>query len=73
MVLGPRIGDRFPVLEGLAPGEKVAAAGAFLIDAESRLNPAPPRPTPASGSRAQGSARPSLDPPPPRRQAPHRH
>ena len=38
-MLGPRAGDRFPVLEGLAPGEKVAAAGAFLIDAESRLNP----------------------------------
>jgi len=28
------------VLEGLAPGDKVAAAGAFLIDAETRLNPA---------------------------------
>lgn len=40
VVLGTRIGDRFPVLDGLAPGEKVAAAGAFLIDAESRLNPA---------------------------------
>ena len=40
VVLGPRSGDRFGVLEGLAPGEKVAAAGAFLIDAESRLNPA---------------------------------
>jgi membrane fusion protein, copper/silver efflux system len=40
VILGPRSGDRFPVLEGLAPGEKVAAAGAFLIDAESRLNPA---------------------------------
>ncbi len=39
VVLGPRSGDRFPVLEGLAAGEKVAAAGAFLIDAESRLNP----------------------------------
>jgi len=39
VVLGPRIGDRFPVLDGLAPGEKVAADGAFLIDAESRLNP----------------------------------
>jgi Cu(I)/Ag(I) efflux system membrane fusion protein len=37
VVLGPRIGDRFPVLEGLSPGEKVAARGAFLIDAESRL------------------------------------
>jgi multidrug efflux pump subunit AcrA (membrane-fusion protein) len=40
VVLGPRSGDLFPVLDGLAPGEKVAAAGAFLIDAESRINPA---------------------------------
>jgi Cu(I)/Ag(I) efflux system membrane fusion protein len=39
VILGPRIGDRFPVLEGLAPGERVAADGAFLIDAESRINP----------------------------------
>jgi Cu(I)/Ag(I) efflux system membrane fusion protein len=39
VMLGPRIGDRFPVLGGLAPGERVAADGAFLIDAESRLNP----------------------------------
>ena len=38
--LGPRSGDRFSVLDGLLAGEKVAAAGAFLIDAESRLNPA---------------------------------
>lgn len=37
VVLGPRVGDRYPVLEGLLPGEAVAAAGAFLIDAESRL------------------------------------
>jgi membrane fusion protein, copper/silver efflux system len=52
VVLGSRIGDRFPVLEGLSPGEKVAAKGAFLIDAESRLNPAT---SPASS----GSDRPS--------------
>jgi membrane fusion protein, copper/silver efflux system len=39
VVLGPRSGDRYPVLEGLNVGEKVAAAGAFLIDAETRLNP----------------------------------
>jgi Cu(I)/Ag(I) efflux system membrane fusion protein len=39
VVLGPRSGDRFPVLEGLRPGDRVAAAGAFLIDAETRLNP----------------------------------
>ena len=51
VVLGPRSGDRYPVLEGLAPGEKVAAAGSFLIDAETRLNPgaagAGPADTPA--------------------------
>jgi Cu(I)/Ag(I) efflux system membrane fusion protein len=39
VVLGSRIGDRFPVLDGLAPGERVASTGAFLIDAESRINP----------------------------------
>jgi membrane fusion protein, copper/silver efflux system len=38
VVLGARIGDRFPVLEGVSAGDKVAAAGAFLIDAETRLN-----------------------------------
>jgi len=49
VVLGPRAGDRYPVLEGLAPGEKVAAAGAFLIDAESRLNPTAATQPAASG------------------------
>jgi Cu(I)/Ag(I) efflux system membrane fusion protein len=39
VALGPRCGDRYPVLEGLVPGERVAATGAFLIDAETRLNP----------------------------------
>ena len=39
VTLGPRDGDSYPVLEGLQPGQRVAAAGAFLIDAESRLNP----------------------------------
>lgn len=37
--LGPRVGDVFPVLEGLKPGQRVATSGAFLIDAETRLNP----------------------------------
>ena len=46
--LGPRVElldqgrrvDYYPVVKGLAAGERVAAAGAFLIDAETRLNPA---------------------------------
>jgi hypothetical protein len=38
--LGPRQDNYYPVLAGLKPGDKVAAAGGFLIDAETRLNPA---------------------------------
>jgi Cu(I)/Ag(I) efflux system membrane fusion protein len=53
VVLGPRAGDRYPVLEGLRPGEVVAAAGAFLIDAETRLNPAAADPL---GGKAGGDA-----------------
>ena len=30
----------YPVLAGLRPGDPVAIGGAFLIDAETRLNPA---------------------------------
>ena len=37
--LGPRVGDVFPVREGLKSGQRVATSGAFLIDAETRLNP----------------------------------
>lgn len=40
VTLGPRVGDEYPVLAGLQPGDKVATAGSFLIDAETRLNPA---------------------------------
>jgi hypothetical protein len=40
VVLGPRCGAFYPVLRGLQAGQRVVAAGAFLVDAESRLNPA---------------------------------
>jgi len=39
VVLGPRAGGWYAVISGLANGDRVAAAGAFLIDAETRLNP----------------------------------
>ena len=39
VVLGPRCGEEYPVVTGLTAGERVATAGAFLIDAEARLNP----------------------------------
>ncbi len=38
--LGPRAEGYYAVVEGLLPGDRVAATGAFLIDAETRLNPA---------------------------------
>jgi hypothetical protein len=38
--LGRRCGDYFPVLAGLEPGQSVVTAGAFLLDAETRLSPA---------------------------------
>jgi Cu(I)/Ag(I) efflux system membrane fusion protein len=36
--LGPRGGGYYPVVRGLGPGDRVAAAGSFLIDAETRLS-----------------------------------
>lgn len=56
VVVGPRSGDRFPVLDGLAPGEKVVAAGSFLVDAESRLNPATRGHAPDAGAPAASRA-----------------
>ncbi|HEX7446252.1 MAG TPA: efflux RND transporter periplasmic adaptor subunit [Pirellulales bacterium] len=43
--LGPRMTDLngamfYPVLDGLAAGEAVVTTGSFLVDAETRLNPA---------------------------------
>ncbi|MBI1827269.1 MAG: efflux RND transporter periplasmic adaptor subunit [Planctomycetes bacterium] len=38
--IGKRAGEFYPVLAGLKPGDHVATAGAFLVDAENRLNPA---------------------------------
>jgi hypothetical protein len=37
--LGPRCGGSYPVVEGLEAGQAVASSGAFLVDAETRLNP----------------------------------
>jgi Cu(I)/Ag(I) efflux system membrane fusion protein len=38
--LGPRTGGYYPVFSGLTAADKIAAAGSFLLDAETRLNPA---------------------------------
>jgi Cu(I)/Ag(I) efflux system membrane fusion protein len=36
--LGPRSGDYYPVINGLSEGDRLVAQGAFLVDAETRLN-----------------------------------
>jgi Cu(I)/Ag(I) efflux system membrane fusion protein len=40
VTIGPRSGSYYSVIDGLRAGDRVAAAGAFLVDAETRLNPA---------------------------------
>jgi Cu(I)/Ag(I) efflux system membrane fusion protein len=37
--LGRRCGDMYPVVSGLEADQQIVAVGAFLLDAESRLNP----------------------------------
>ncbi len=50
VVLGALSGDVYPVLSGLFLGDRVATAGSFLIDAETRLNASPgPVAIPPSG------------------------
>lgn len=39
VVVGPRCDGFYPVLRGLEPGQRVASSGAFLLDAETHLNP----------------------------------
>jgi membrane fusion protein, copper/silver efflux system len=58
--LGPRVGEYYPVLKGLELGQKVAAAGAFLIDAETRLNPSAGAYFGASGGPKQSTTQASM-------------
>jgi len=37
--LASPVNGYYPVVAGLSPGQKVASSGAFLLDAETRLNP----------------------------------
>jgi hypothetical protein len=39
VALGPRCEGYYPVVSGVRAGQKVAVSGAFLLDAETRLNP----------------------------------
>jgi membrane fusion protein, copper/silver efflux system len=56
--LGRRCGDYYPVLRGLESGQSVVTAGAFLLDAETRLNPALASAYFGAGARPVGAALP---------------
>src|SRR5262249_8193658 len=58
--LGRRCGEYYPVIAGLEAGQRVAAAGAVLLDAETRLNP-----NVAAGYFGAGWRGPATAPPPP--------
>jgi Cu(I)/Ag(I) efflux system membrane fusion protein len=65
--LGRRCGDMYPVVSGLEANQRVVAVGAFLLDAESRLNPSlAVQYFGANAKRAEGR----IPPLPARRQAP---
>lgn len=39
VTVGPRAGEFYPVIRGVRLGDRVVTAGAFLLDAETRLDP----------------------------------
>jgi Cu(I)/Ag(I) efflux system membrane fusion protein len=57
VTLGTQLADRVEVREGLVEGERIVAAGVFLLDSESRL-----RATGGTGAHNHGT--PSAGPPP---------
>jgi hypothetical protein len=61
IAVGPRCGDYYPVLNGVDAGQRVAATGAFLLDAEMRPNHGLAA-TYFGATRSDGGAPPSVTP-----------
>jgi Cu(I)/Ag(I) efflux system membrane fusion protein len=57
--VGRHCGDAYAVLAGLEPGQTVVTAGAFLLDAETRLNPGAAASYFGAGPRASASTAPA--------------
>jgi Cu(I)/Ag(I) efflux system membrane fusion protein len=57
--VGRRCGEAYAVLAGLEPGQSVVTAGAFLLDAETRLNPGAAASYFGAGPRTSASAAPA--------------
>jgi Cu(I)/Ag(I) efflux system membrane fusion protein len=66
VTVGVRLADRVEILDGLAPGEQIVAAGVFLLDSESRL-----RATGGTGGHAHGASTPEAAPIAPEPASPH--
>ncbi len=43
VALDNRVGAYYPVIDGLAVGQRIVSQGSFLVDAEARLNPSTPK------------------------------
>lgn len=56
VLLGPRAGDDYVVIEGLAEGELVVTAGAFKIDSELQIRAKPSMMSPGGGAAPAGHA-----------------
>jgi multidrug efflux pump subunit AcrA (membrane-fusion protein) len=70
VVLGPRAGRWYPLLQGLSKGDLIVARGSFLIDAETRLNPKAAEgatsatlASPAAGAGSSGASSPGASSP----------
>lgn len=60
---GRRLSDRVEIVRGLSEGERVVAAGTFLVDSESRLRSniqAPPKPQPQEKVSTPSNGKPGL-------------
>src|ERR1700686_456520 len=58
---GWRVGDRVEIVHGLTEGERVVAAGTFLVDSESRLkSTAPPGQQPPEKAAPRSNNEPGL-------------
>ncbi len=60
--LGPKVGDRYIILEGVKAGERVVTSGTFLIDSESRLKSALQGISHAEHGRTPTSGEPNVSP-----------
>lgn len=59
VTVGNRVGDYYPAIGGVSPGDRVVTSGAFLLDAETRLNPSMAASYFGAGRRSVGHSSPS--------------